>query len=183
MGLIFLVCRRPKYWYYAASFNFRLYLPSWRLSGSTYDQNSNYADSYTGNLRACYCHLLQRKSGERDIIRDMCDIRYHIVVFAHGWHWRSWVVPCMTYHDYLLNMNLAYIYWSDNLTYKRLKALFTIAFGPEFRQDIILDGTAQYIEQGMALLFHVSKKSHCSRIWTNGANSWMCPRSISGSPW
>ncbi|KAG8217985.1 P-loop containing nucleoside triphosphate hydrolase protein [Butyriboletus roseoflavus] len=40
----------------------------------------------------------------------------------------------------------AYIYWANNLHFKRMKTLFGMAFSIEFRADIMLDGIASSIE-------------------------------------
>ncbi|KAH7889125.1 P-loop containing nucleoside triphosphate hydrolase protein [Phlebopus sp. FC_14] len=40
----------------------------------------------------------------------------------------------------------AYIYWTENEQFKRMKALFGLTFSPQYRADLMLDGIASSIE-------------------------------------
>ncbi|KAF9242027.1 P-loop containing nucleoside triphosphate hydrolase protein [Melanogaster broomeanus] len=42
--------------------------------------------------------------------------------------------------------SLAYIYWTDNQHFKKMKALFGLTFSHQYRADLILDGLASSIE-------------------------------------
>lgn len=42
----------------------------------------------------------------------------------------------------------AYIYWTENSAFHRMKALFGLTFCPQYRADLILDGLTDCIESG-----------------------------------
>ena len=42
---------------------------------------------------------------------------------------------------------LAHLIWTDNWHIKRLKALFTITFSEQYRQDLVIDGTTTLIHE------------------------------------
>ncbi|KAF8552444.1 P-loop containing nucleoside triphosphate hydrolase protein [Imleria badia] len=76
-------------------------------------------------------HAISRKrSPEREVLLCFC--------VARGLVW--WLAPPNGIG------RSAYIYWSNNLHFQRMKALFGLAFSTQYRADLVLDGIASSIE-------------------------------------
>ncbi|KAG6371979.1 P-loop containing nucleoside triphosphate hydrolase protein [Boletus reticuloceps] len=76
-------------------------------------------------------HTISRKqSPEREVLLCFC--------VARGFVW--WLVP-------LNGIGCsAYVYWSNNCHFQKMKALFSLAFLTGYRADLVLDGIASSIE-------------------------------------
>ncbi|KAF9220125.1 P-loop containing nucleoside triphosphate hydrolase protein [Gyrodon lividus] len=104
------------------------------LPGGSFLQQLTHLMRYTLTLLSQIVVLLHaisyKRSPEREVLMFFC-VAYPVV---------RWFAPSNGIGS------SAYIYWTNNRHFKRMKALFGLTFSPQYRADLMLDGIVSSIE-------------------------------------